>query len=503
MRRLLNGWRVGFVRAQIFACLFCAVAAIPLPAQTFTNLHIFDGYDGAHPYRAALVQATDGNLYGTASGDGGIGLNAGTVFRLTPGGTLTTIYNFCSLSGCADGEGPAAGLVQATNGNLYGTTYYGGANNAGTVFKLTLGGTLTTLYSFCSQSGCTDGNNPWGLIQGTDGNFYGTTAFGGNSPSCFPTACGTVFKITLSGKLTTLHSFCSPSGCAEGGLPYSGLVQATNGSLYGTTSSGGNTGNGAVYKITPSGTLTTLYNFCSQSNCIDGRISLGSLVQASDGNLYDTTTINGPNGFGTVFKMTPGGTLTTIYSFCPQSGCPDGITPAAALIQANDGNLYGITEFGGNSCSGFTGCGTVFQVTTGGTLTTLYSFCSVSNCPDGGLPVSALVQHTNGTLYGTTFGNDVEGGAPFGTVFSESVPGLSPFVEAVTYSGKVGATIEFLGQGFNKSTTVSFNGTPATPSVKSGTWLTAKVPSGATTGFVTITTSSGSLQSNKIFRVIP
>jgi uncharacterized repeat protein (TIGR03803 family) len=258
-----------------------------------------------------------------------------------------------------------------------------------------------------------------------------------------------------------------------------------------------------VFKITPSGTLTTLYNFCSQINCTDGRISLGSLVQASDGNLYGSTSINGANGDGTIFKMTPGGTLTTIYNFCPQSGCADGATPAAALIQGNDGNLYGITEFGGLTCSGFLGCGTVFQVTTGGQLTTLYSFCFLSDCSDGGLPVSALVQHTNGNLYGTTFGNDVEGGAPFGTVFSESVPGLGPFVEAQTYSGKVGATIGFLGQGFTKSTTVSFNGTLATASVKSGTYLTAKVPTGATTGFVTISTSSGSLQSNKKFRVIP
>jgi len=495
MRRLLNGRRFGFVQAQIFALLLSAAAAIPATAQTFTNLHIFVGTDGAEPYKAPMIQGTDGNLYGTTSD---------TAFRMTPGGTLTTIYTFCSLSGCADGSNPEGGLVLATSGNFYGTTFGGGANNnAGTVFKLTPHGTLTTLYSFCSQSGCTDGSGPWGLVQGTDGNFYGTTAFGGNSPSCFPTACGTVFKITPSGKLTTLHSFCSPSGCAEGVIPEAGLVQATNGSLYGTTSTGGNTGNGAVFKITPSGTLTTLYNFCSQTNCIDGRISLGSLVQASDGNLYGTTSINGANGFGTVFKMTPGGTLTTIYSFCPQSGCPDGTTSAAALIQANDGNLYGITEFGGLSCSAFPGCGTVFQVTTGGTLTTLYSFCFLSDCSDGGLPVSALVQHTNGTLYGTTFGNDVEGGAPFGTVFSESVPGLGPFVEAQTYSGKVGATIGFLGQGFTKSTTVSFNGTLATPSVKTRTYLTAKVPTGATTGFVIITTSGGSLQSNKIFRVIP
>ena len=503
MSGLLNCGRVGFVQARMFASLFYVVTAIPLPAQTFTTLHVFNGTDGASPYRAGLIQATDGNLYGTTSLDGANGVhNAGTVFKITPGGTLTTIYNFCSQSGCPDGSNPQAGLVQATNGNLYGTTFYGGANNAGTVFKITLGGKLTTLYSFCSQSGCTDGSNPWGLVQATDGNLYATTAFGGTSAFCFPSACGTVFKITPKGTLSTIYSFCSQSSCVDGGFPEAGLVQATNGNFYGTTSTGAG-GSGAVFKITSSGTLTTLHNFCSQTGCTDGRVSYGVMVQANDGNLYGTTSINGANGYGTVFKMTPGGTLTTIYSFCAQSGCADGTNPAAGLVQATDGNLYGTTEFGGNSCSGFSGCGTTFQITPGGTLTTLYSFCFQSGCADGALPLGALVQDTNGNFYGTTFGNDVEGGAPFGTVYSLSVAGLSPFVEAVTYSGKVGATIEFLGQGFTKSTTVSFNGTPATPSVKSGTYLTAKVASGATTGFVTVTTSSGSLQSNKIFRVIP
>jgi uncharacterized repeat protein (TIGR03803 family) len=368
---------------------------------------------------------------------------------------------------------------------------------------LTPGGTLTTLYSFCPQSGCLDGYDSLGLIQGTDGNFYGVTAFGGTTAFCVPTACGTVFKITPKGAFSTIYSFCSQGGCADGGLPLAGLVQATNGSFFGTTSTGGG-GSGGVFKITPSGTFTVMYNFCSQTNCVDGRVSYAVLVQASDGNLYGTTSINGANGDGTVFKMTLGGTLTTLYSFCAQSGCADGISPGAGLIQGNDGNLYGTTEFGGLSCFGFDGCGTIFQVTTGGTPTTLYSFCLQSGCADGALPMAALVQHTNGNLYGTTFGNDVEGSSIFGTVFRESVPGLGPFVEAQTYSGRVGATIGFLGQGFTKSTTVSFNGTLAPPpNVKSGTYLTAKVPTGATTGYVTITTSGGSLQSNKKFRVVP
>ncbi|HEY6290600.1 MAG TPA: choice-of-anchor tandem repeat GloVer-containing protein [Terriglobia bacterium] len=358
------------------------LAATGSPAQTFTTLHIFAGADGQQPYEAPLVQGTDGNLYGTTEGNP---TNIpGTVFKITPGGALTTIYNFCSLSGCTDGENPRGGLVQATNGSFYGTTEFGGANGLGTVFKITPGGTLTTLYSFCSQSDCTDGLNPWGLIQAADGNFYGTTGAGGDD-NCNPSGgCGTVFKITPTGTLTTLHAFT----VADGGLPLGGLVQASNGSFYGTTSSGGPTGNGTVFKITPSGTLTTLYGFCSQSGCTDGRISVGTLVQATDGNLYGTTSINGANGGGTAFKITPGGTLTTLYGFCSQSGCADGTNPGAGLVQGTDGNFYGTTEFGGVSCSGFGGCGTIFKITPRGALTTLYSFCSLSGCADGALPVA-------------------------------------------------------------------------------------------------------------------
>jgi uncharacterized repeat protein (TIGR03803 family) len=490
--------------------------AITLPAQTFTTLHVFDGYDGAHPYHAGLVQATDGNLYGTTLLDGANGIqNAGTVFKITPSGTLTTIYNFCSLSGCTDGQQPEAALVQATDGNLYGTTTGGGANSpycpngsdgCGTVFQITPGGTLTTLYSFCPQNGCTDGIYPWGLVQATDGNFYGTTAAGGDTSCNFPTGCGTVFKITPSGTLT-MHAF---SG-ADGGIPLGGLVQATDGNFYGTTSTGGPPGNGTVFKITPSGTLTTIYSFCSQVGCTDGREVYGALIQAADGNLYGTTYIGGANspycpngsfGCGTVFQITLGGTLTTLYSFCSQNGCTDGIYPGAGLVQATDRNFYGTTEFGGNSCSGFFGCGTIFKITPGGTLTTLYSFCSQSGCADGALPVAALVQDTNGNFYGTTFGNDVEGGAPFGTVFSLSV-GLGPFVETLPTSGKVGTAVIILGNHLTGSTSVTFNGTAAKFTVPSNTEIQTTVPSGATTGKVKVTTPSRILTSKVKFRVTP
>jgi uncharacterized repeat protein (TIGR03803 family) len=255
------------------------------------------------------------------------------------------------------------------------------------------------------------------------------------------------------------------------------LIQATDGNLYGTTWSGGNgSGGGTVFKISLSGKLTTLATV--------GGDPSGALVQATDGNFYGTTARG-----GTIFKMTPGGVLTTLNSDCCYL--------YAGLVQATDGNLYGTTFQGGNSNN----TGTVFEVIPQtGALSTLYSFCPDTLCTDGAAPLAALLQATNGTLYGTTTGGGAYGD---GTIFSLSV-GLGPFVEAVTYSGKVGNTIEFLGQNFTPSSTVSFNGTTsALVAVKSPTFLTATVPSGATTGSVTVTTSRGTLTSNKAFRVIP
>jgi uncharacterized repeat protein (TIGR03803 family) len=231
--------------------------------QAFTSLHSFSFSDGEYPN--GLVQATNGDLYGTTN----FGAEyAGTVYKITPSGTLTTVYSFCSQSNCTDGDGPLAGLVQATNGDLYGTTGNGGANGGGTVFKITPSGTLTTLYSFCYYGNlCPDGSYPVaGLIQATNGDLYGTTYWGGANGKYN----GTVFKITPSGTLTTLYRFCSQGGCTDGSEPAAGLVQAANGNLYGTTEEGGANNAGTVFKITPSGTLTTLYSFCSQSGCTDG-----------------------------------------------------------------------------------------------------------------------------------------------------------------------------------------------------------------------------------------
>jgi len=334
-----------------------ALNAQPALGQYFVVLHSFDGNDGANPY-SGLVLGTDGNFYGTTY-DGGPpkcfrpGNYCGTIFKITPSGTLTTLHDF----NLADGANPHASLVQATDGNLYGTTTFGGdlgcnrnGYGCGTVFRITPSGALTTLHNF----GSGEGDFPYApLLQASDGNFYGTTVWGGANGD------GTVFKITSTGALTTLHSFlCSQSGCPDGTWPYASLVQAVDGNLYGTTPQGGTNGDGTVFKITPSGTLTTLHNFAYA----DGFLSEAGLMQATDGNFYGTTAMGGNpgcngNGCGTVLKITPAGALTTLYRFCSQANCADGALPYSTLVQGHDGFLYGTTRTGGTY-----GYGTVFRV---------------------------------------------------------------------------------------------------------------------------------------------
>jgi uncharacterized repeat protein (TIGR03803 family) len=496
-----GGWRTPSI---VF--VFCVAAAISSPSQTFSTLAYFDYVDGAIPF-SPLTQGFDGSLYGTTVQGGNNSVPAcnggcGTAFKVTPSGTLTTLHDFCSQPNCADGFSPIAGLVQATNGNFYGTTNGGGNNGGGTLFEITPAGTLTVLHQFCSLAACADGGAPQGaLVQSTDGKFYGTTAGGGAHGS------GTVFKITADGTLTTLYSFCSLAACADGINPYRALLQATDGNFYGTTTSGGNkNGGGTLFEITPAGTLTVLHRFCAKAVCADGGAPEGALVQSTDGKFYGTTVGGGAHGLGTVFKITAGGRLTTLYSFCSQTNCSDGTEPQAGLVQATDGNFYGTTAFlgtTGGSC-GTSGCGTIFKITPGGTLTTLHIFKGTDG-PDGARPIGGLMQATDGNLYGTTaVGGSVTTSCNdgCGTVFKLAT-GFAPFVNFVRSSGKVGQTAQVLGQGFTGTASVSFNGTPAAFTVESDTYLTATVPAGATTGFVTVTTPGGTLKSNQIFRVTP
>lgn len=355
--------------------LFCAAAATASAAQGifFTTLATFDGTNGASP-EAALIQASDGNFYGTTIW-GGTNGSYGTVFKMAPNGTLTTLYSFCAQSNCTDGELPYAALVQGADGDLYGTTAGGGAYNDGTVFRITPAGDLRILHSFAGS----DGNDPSaGLVLARDGNFYGTTLYGGANNT------GTFFKITPSGTLTAYS-------IETGG---SALVQGNDGNFYGTTSGGGAYGGGTVFKITPTGTMTTLYSFCNLSECPDGERPSG-LAPSRDGNFYGTTQAGGTNcifdgGCGTVFKITPTGMLATIYNFCSQPSCSDGVEPVAQVVQAADGNLYGTT------CCGGDGAGVVFKLTAAGTLTVLHNFDS------GGEDYkSALTQARDGYFYGT------------------------------------------------------------------------------------------------------
>jgi uncharacterized repeat protein (TIGR03803 family) len=470
--------------------VFCAAAVIASPAQTFKSLLSFNGTDGAQP-GTPLVQGLDGNFYGTV---GGGTKGGGMVFKITPGAALTALHSFDGT----DGAAPNA-LVLATDGNFYGTTQVGGAHGAGTVFRITPGGTLTTLYNFCAQMDCADGGGSWaGLVQATDGNFYGTTGGGGAYDD------GTVFKITPGGTLTTLHSFDG----TDGYFLRAGLVQATDGNFYGTTTNGASglcfDGCGTVFKITPGGTLTTLHSF----DGTDGANPYAGLVQATDGNFYGTTYTGGANGnaictvygpgCGTVFKITPGGTLTTLYNFCAQRDCTDGAIPFARLVQATNGNFYGTTYFGGaGTACGTYNCGTVFKITPGGTLTTLHTFDGYPT--EGSQPYAGLVQATNGTFYGTTIGGGANGD---GTVFSLAV-GLGPFVKTLPTSGEVGAAVIILGTDLTGATSVTFDGTAATFTVVSGSEITTTVPSGAATGEVQVTTPKGTLICNVNFRVTP
>jgi len=485
----LSSWKAIFL-----SCVFCFATAIASRAQTFTTLANFNYTNGYMPWSMNLIQAADGNFYGTTYGGGAYGM--GTVFKVTPGGELTALYSFCAKTGCPDGKWLGSGLVQGTNGNLYGTTPLGGANNYGTVFEITPEGTLTTLHSFNGA----DGANPGAaLIQASNGNFYGTTSNGGNIAAC-PSGpgCGTVFEITAAGELTTLYTFDG----SDGADPSATLIQASNGNSYGTTARGGvvsgvcNTGPGCgtLFEITPSGKLTTLYSFQGAEGWSPG----GGLVQATNGNFYGTTNCGGANNFGTVFEITPGGELTTLHSF----DLTDGSMPSAAMVQATDGNLYGTTTAGGpNAVYGTlnAGDGTVFEITPEGELTTLHNFDQT----DGAGLWGGLVQATDGNLYGTTIngGNGPNcGPGGCGTVFSLSI-GLDPFVKTEPTSGEVGAAVIILGTDLTGASRVTFNGTSAEFTVVSSSEIRATIPARARSGKIEVATPHGVLSSNVPFQV--
>jgi uncharacterized repeat protein (TIGR03803 family) len=459
-----------------------------------------------------------------------ISIGCGTLFKISPSGTLTTLYSFCARTNCVDGAAPFAALLQGMDGNFYGTTGYGGTGtggtclslSCGTAFKITPQGTLSTLYNFCSQTNCGDGSDPMApMVQGTDGNFYGTTSSGGGP---IP-ASGTVFKLTGSGALTTLHVFCPKASCDDGQNP-NGLVQASDGNFYGTTLNS-YPGGGEIFRITPHGGLTVLFGF-SAFGTTNGYAPFGTLIQATDGNLYGTTAFGGSQekncpgiggtGCGTVFKVTLSGQLTLLSNFCSQPGCTDGSRPDAGLIQATNGNVYGTTYDGGTS-----NLGTIF-----GFATRLGPF--VETNPSSGR-VGAKVVILGNNLTGTTsvsfngtaatftassseIKTTVPSGAttgtvqvttPSGTLSSNVAFRVTPQVLSFSpTSGPVGTSVIITGESLTGASVVGFGGVAAASfTVNSDTQITASVPAGAMTGPISVIAPGGSAQSATSFTVTP
>lgn len=366
-------------------------------AQTETVLYNFcqenNCLDGASP-SAPVVFDQKGNLYGTTPYGGEE--TGGTVFKLTADGQETVLSSFCLQTNCADGAQPSSGLLFDHKGNLYGTTVSGGASFFGTVYKVTPAGVKKILYSFCAESNCGDGNDPaGGLAFDQKGNLYGATVDGGILNNCY-LGCGVVFKLTPQGKETVLYRFCAETNCTDGEFPLGGVVIDKKGNLYGTVYQGGAQGFGAVFKLTPEGKETVLHSFGATG---DGKFPEAGLVFDQNGNLYGTTYQGGAHDYGTVFKLTPAGEETVLYSFCARKNCADGEGPQAGLVFDQKGSLYGTTLGGGIQLHG-----TVFKLTPEGHEKVLYSFCLQAGCPDGANPSAALIFDQTGNLYGTTTG---------------------------------------------------------------------------------------------------
>ncbi|MGB8029293.1 MAG: choice-of-anchor tandem repeat GloVer-containing protein [Terracidiphilus sp.] len=397
-------------------------------AGTETILYSFgaSSSDGSLP-TAGLIIDSAGNLYGT-TGNGGVDVG-GTVFKIGASDTETILHSF---GFAADGVGPDSDLVMDSAGNFYGTTVAGGAN-VGTVFKVSpgTGGTYTETILYSFRASPADGASPHaGLIMDSAGNLYGTTYWGG--ANCLALGgCGTAFKVAPDGTETVLHSF--GASATDGIWPHAGLVMDSAGNLYGTTVNGGANsdghtayGAGAVFKISPgaAGTYTETILYSFGASATDGTWPGAGLILDNAGNLYGTTEYGGANGYGaagwgdgTVFKISASGTETILYSF--GASATDGGGPLAGLIMDSAGNLYGTTAFGGANDAAAGGDGTVFEIGASGTETILYSFGA--SATDGQRPYAGLTMDGAGNLYGTTLyggsnglGSAVSG---YGTVF--------------------------------------------------------------------------------------
>jgi uncharacterized repeat protein (TIGR03803 family) len=436
-------------------------------AQTYTDIHDFNATGLASPqYSGIMAQGRDGNLYGTAPIGGTFG--RGGVFVIAPDGSYSEPVNFDSTR-----ANPYSGLTLGSDGNFYGGTYNGGDFGFGTVFQIAPGGVVTVLHSFSLIEGAGPYAPP---IEGTDGNFYGTTTIGAQGH-------GAVYKLTPSGGFTSLYPFDNTHGAA----PFAPLIQAKDGNFYGTTIGGGTAGFGTAFKITPGGALTVLYNFDSTH----GSTPYAPLLQGSDGNFYGTARGGGAkNNGGVIFKLTAAKKLTVLYSFDATGATQDGVRPYAGLVQASDGNFYGVASAGGTHAAG-----TLYKITKAGVYSTLFNFTAAT----GSLPFATLRQHTNGKLYGEA----TSGGAlGHGALFSFDI-GLGAFIILQPTSGLVSQPVGILGGGLTGTKSVKFNTTNAAYSIVSDAYISTSVPAGATSGLVKVAIPGAMLKSSQKFLVTP
>ncbi len=395
-------------RLMFLCCLTVSLGHLHAQASaSLTSILSFTGPNGANP-GGALVKAGDGNFYGTTAAGGAGG--AGTLFRMTPPGGLETLFSFHRTNGA----NPGCSLALAPDGSMYGTTPSGGISNQGTIFRLTASGDFATLYEFTGTNGTRPRSD---LLLAANGSLFGTTEIGGALGQ------GAAFEITPEG---TFH----PVACFDnsGYNPSGRLLQAADGNFYGTAFLGGQQGYGAIFKLTPGGTLTIPYSF---SGGAGGANPYGGLIQGPDGALYGTTMYGG-SGYGTAFKVSTDGAFTLLASF----GGTNGAFPAAPLVLGADGAFYGTTQAGGaNTNQTGSGYGTIFRLKPGGELVSLVSFSSTN----GANPLAGLVESPSGTFYGTTAnGGTADNGTIYRLVISTGEPPVILGIQA--QAGGISAT---------------------------------------------------------------
>jgi uncharacterized repeat protein (TIGR03803 family) len=469
---LVSRKRISMTKRTLIILLGLVAMTINSPAQTFTTLVNLDTTTTGSSANLSL-QGIDGNLYGTMSAGGAYG--HGTIFRMTPRGQLTTLYNFCATPNCPDGAAPGA-LLQAINSSLYGITGAGGAGGNGTVFEFTPAGEFKTLYSFCSDPNtCTDGWGATTLVPAANGNFYGLTTQG--SANCvWANTGGAFFEISPNGTFTVIAPICQQDG---GSLPPTLLAQGNDGDFFAYTYSDflahSFVGSGAFYKITPQGSITGAWGMCVDKRC-EELVHPMSAIEVPSGDFWGTW--RGGSDGGGIFKFTEVGQFKSACS------CPG----VELTVVGSDGNLYG--------SSAASAQGAVIEFTTPpATVTTIHNFEGTDG--NGG---TTSLQDTNGDFYGLTYGG---GAHSDGTIFRLST-GLSPFVAMLPSAGRSGSAVFIKGTGISGATQVTFNGVAAKFVKASPSALKAIVPAGLSGPVnIEVTAPSGPLQGNVPFRVLP